>query len=53
MKPLFYVYGDVDFNVGNIDFLGDVHISGDVREDFVVHATGTVTVDGLVEGACH
>lgn len=51
VKPLFYVSGDVDFNVGNIDFLGDVHISGDVREDFVVHATGTVTVDGLVEGA--
>lgn len=51
VKPLFYVSGDVDYTVGNIDFLGDVHISGDVREDFIVHATGTVTVDGLVEGA--
>lgn len=51
VKPLFYVKGDVDLSVGNIDFLGDVHIEGDVRDDFVVRATGTVTVDGLVEGA--
>lgn len=51
VKPLFYVRGDVDLRVGNIDFLGDVHITGDVRDDFVVHATGTITVDGLVEGA--
>lgn len=51
VKALFFVPGDVDFNVGNIDYLGDVHIAGDVRDDFVIHATGTVTVDGLVEGA--
>ena len=51
VKPTFHVPGDVDFNVGNIDFLGDVHVKGDVREGFVIKATGTVTVEGLVEGA--
>ena len=52
VKPVLDIAGDVDYSTGNIDFLGDVHISGDVRENFTVHATGTVTVDGLVEAAC-
>lgn len=51
VKPVFFVNGDVDFNVGNIDFLGDVHVSGNILEDFIVHASGTITVEGLVEGA--
>lgn len=51
VKPSYYVPGDVDLNTGNIEFLGDVHICGDVRENFIVRATGTVTIDGLVEGA--
>ena len=51
IAPIYYVDGDVDFKTGNIDFLGDVHIKGNVREDFVIHATGTVTIEGLVEGA--
>ncbi len=49
--PIYYVDGDVDLKIGNIDFLGDVYITGNVREDFVIHATGTVTIEGLVEGA--
>lgn len=51
VKPIFYVDGDVDFHVGNIDFVGDVYITGNVREDFQINAAGTVTVEGLVEGA--
>lgn len=51
IAPIYYVDGDVDFKTGNIDFLGDVHIKGNVREDFVIHATGTITIEGLVEGA--
>lgn len=51
VRPVFYVQGDVDFHVGNIDFLGDVHIKGNVREDFLIHATGTILIEGLVEGA--
>lgn len=51
VRALLEISGDVDYSTGNIDFLGDVHISGDVREGFVVRATGSITVDGLVEAA--
>lgn len=51
VKPVLEINGDVDYSTGNIDFRGDVHIHGDVREHFSVHATGSVTIDGLVEAA--
>lgn len=51
IKPTFYVNGDVDLHTGNIDFPGEVIISGDVREDFVVRATGSIVVKGLVEAS--
>lgn len=51
VKPFLEVKGDVDYSTGNIDFRGDVHIMGDVRENFSVRATGTITIDGLVEAA--
>lgn len=41
--------GDVDYAVGNIDFDGDVEISGTVRGRFRVEAAGDVYVDGVVE----
>lgn len=51
VKSILQVPGNVDYSTGNINFLGDVHIAGDVREKFTVRATGTVTIDGLVEAA--
>ncbi|MBQ2697185.1 MAG: DUF342 domain-containing protein [Clostridia bacterium] len=51
VRPTLEIKGDVDYSTGNIDFRGDVHICGDVRENFVVRATGSVMVDGLVEAA--
>lgn len=51
IKPMLEVGNNVDYSTGNIDFRGDVHIRGDIRENFSVRATGTVTVDGLVEAA--
>lgn len=41
----------VDFSTGNIVFDGDVVISKGVRDCFVVEATGSITVRGLVEAA--
>lgn len=35
----------------NINFLGDVHIHGDVCPDVVIRATGDVQIDGVIE-AC-
>lgn len=49
VRPVMDVPGDVDFSVGNINFLGDVNIKGDVRTGFTVRAMGNVHVDGMVE----
>lgn len=51
VKPVLDIPGNVDFSVGNINFLGDVCIHGDIRSGFSVRAMGTITVEGVVE-AC-
>lgn len=49
--PVYEVNGDVDLSTGNIDFRGDVIVHGAVCSGVSVKATGTVTIDGVVEGA--
>ncbi|MBO8162481.1 MAG: DUF342 domain-containing protein [Brevibacillus sp.] len=49
--PVFEVNGDVDFNVGNIDFVGTVVIRGNIPTGFRVKASGDIRVYGSVEGA--
>lgn len=44
------VHGDVGLKTGNIDFRGDVVIHGSVPTGAVIRATGSVTIDGNVEG---
>ena len=44
-----YIDNDVDISVGNLDFLGDIYIRGDVKGGFKVQATGNIYVDGIVE----
>lgn len=44
------VHGDVGLTTGNIDFRGDVIIHGNVPTGAVIKATGTITIDGTVEG---
>lgn len=51
LKTDYEVHGDVDYNIGIIDFVGNVHISGAVREGFHVRGRKSVTVHGPVE-AC-
>lgn len=51
VRPLLEIPGNVDFSSGNINFLGDVHVRGDIRSGFTVRAMGNITVDGVVE-AC-
>ena len=41
--------GDVDLTTGDLNYLGDIHIRGDVRSGFTVRALGSVTVDGVIE----
>lgn len=45
------IHGDVGLNTGNIDFRGDVIVHGNVPTGAVIRATGSITIDGTVEGA--
>ena len=52
VDPLLIVKGDVDNAIGNLDVIGDILIYGDIREGYTVTASGNITVQGMVEGAC-
>jgi uncharacterized protein (DUF342 family) len=49
--PIFEVNGDVDYNIGNIDFVGSVVIRGSVLTGFKIKASGDIRITGSVEGA--
>lgn len=46
--PIYTVVGDVDINVGNINFKGDILVYGNVLEGFRLVAGGDITVHGNV-----
>lgn len=43
---------NVNYGTGNIDYMGDVHIRGNVCSGFTVKAAGNVVIDGVVEAGC-
>jgi uncharacterized protein len=45
------VHGDVDYSTGDIDFVGSVLITGDVKSDFTVKARKSIEINGNVEDA--
>ncbi len=45
------VQADVDNSTGNINFIGNVSVRGNVLSGFVIEAGGNVEVMGVVEGA--
>lgn len=49
ISPIYEINQDADMTVGNIDFKGDVVIHGGVKHGIYIHATGSITIDGLVE----
>lgn len=49
VKPVLEIFGNIDYSTGNISFLGDVHISGNVCTGFTVKASGSITIDGVLE----
>ncbi|MEY8745031.1 DUF342 domain-containing protein [Paenibacillus tundrae] len=49
--PVYEINGDVDYKIGNIDFVGTVVIRGNVLTGFKVKAAGDIRVVGGVEGA--
>ncbi len=51
VQTTFKMDGDVDISTGNIDFIGDIIIRGDVKEGFSVKSFKSVTVYGSVYGS--
>ena len=51
ISPVYEIKGDVDMRTGNIEFHGDVVVHGNVVAGMKIQATGSVTVDGVVEAA--
>lgn len=49
IKSTMNIEKNVDYSTGNINFVGDVHIRGDVLSGFQVKSMGNITVDGVVE----
>lgn len=45
------IHGNVDYSTGDIDFVGSVLVTGDVKSDFAVKAKKTVEINGNVEDA--
>ncbi|MEN6460477.1 MAG: FapA family protein [Syntrophomonas sp.] len=51
VDSIFQLNSDVDFASGNIDFIGNVLINGNVSSGFKVSAGGDIEVQGFIEGA--
>lgn len=51
ISPLLIIKEDVDSSTGNIEFIGNVVINGNVKNGFKVKATGSIEVHGCVEAA--
>ncbi|MDL2232210.1 FapA family protein [Ruminococcaceae bacterium OttesenSCG-928-L11] len=51
VQTVMTVKGNVDNSTGDINFVGNVVVSGDILSGFKVISGGTITVKGIVEGA--
>ncbi len=49
IRNVYVVDGNIDLAVGNINFDGDVDISGDVESGFMISASGNVSIGGNCE----
>lgn len=51
VNPVFEVDGDLTLKVGNIDFVGNVIIAGNIPPGYRVKCGGDLRVSGMVEGS--
>lgn len=51
VDPVLVIGQDIDYATGNIDFVGNVVIHGNVASGFKVYAAGDIEIKGFVEGA--
>lgn len=49
--PIYEINGDIDYSIGNINFVGTVVVRGNVLSGFKIAASGDIRVTGGVEGA--
>ncbi len=49
--PVYKIKKDVNYATGNVRFVGDVHVGGTIREDFLVEANDNVFVEHSIEKA--
>lgn len=50
VKPVLEIFNDIKFHdEKNINFLGNIHIHGDVCEGVTIRAIGDVQIDGIIE----
>ncbi len=48
--PVIEIKGDVDLSTGNVEFVGNVMVRGNVQSGFTVKADGNVEINGSVSG---
>lgn len=51
VNPVFEVNGDIDLKTGNVEFIGNVIVRGNVPSGYEIKAGGDVRIFGLVETA--
>lgn len=51
VNPVYVVDGDLDLSVGNIEFIGNVTIKGNVPPGYKIRVGGDLKVFGLIEGS--
>lgn len=49
INSVYNIMGDLDSSIGNVDFIGDVVVYGNVHSGFQIKAGGSVEVKGTVE----
>lgn len=52
VSRMFKVDGDIDFSIGNINFMGKVLIQGSIKDGFTVEASDDIDIRGGIENAC-
>lgn len=51
VRPIYEIISDVDLSTGNVKFLGDIVVYGNVKEGMKVEGDSAVTIGGSVESA--
>ncbi|WP_054691847.1 FapA family protein [Syntrophomonas palmitatica] len=51
VTKMLVIKGDVDFSVGNLNFMGKIMIGGNVKEGFRVEADDDIEIRGMIDNA--